>query len=101
MNPTRVLLTMAMTGVLLAAGGCKALGGGCNKPGAYASAQELPPLRVPAGLDGPDTRQSMQIPELNEPEAPRDPDGPCLEEPPAIQAPATPAGQAPAGGAVR
>ena len=68
------------TTVLLLAAGCSSLSS-CSKPGVYAMAQELPPLRMPVGLDGPDTRRAMQIPALNEPEAPL-PSDRCLEEPP-------------------
>ncbi len=79
----RNLILVALASSLLL-GGCKHLGGGCNKPEGYAGAEELPPLRIPAGLDGPDTRSALRIPELNEPEAPRDPKGGCLEDPPPL-----------------
>ncbi len=68
-------------GVLLL-GGCKSLS--CSNPDAYTKAQEVPPLKMPVGLDGPDTSKALGIPALNEPEAPRDPGGPCLEDPPIL-----------------
>lgn len=71
-----------LSGGLMLLVGCKSMTGGCEKPHAYSSAQNLPPLHIPAGLDGPDTRSAVRIPELNEPEAPRGKDAPCLEEPP-------------------
>ncbi len=72
--------------------GCKRLfASTCNKPQLYAEAQSLPPLRIPVGLDGPDTRAAMKIPDLNEPEAPRKPEDSCLEEPPAYQTASAPA----------
>jgi uncharacterized lipoprotein len=86
--------------VALSLAGCKTLfkGGSCDKPGGYESAQNLPPLKVPAGLDAPDTRASMPIPELSEPEKPRAAGDPCLDEPPPLnpskipsKAPAKPA----------
>ena len=78
-RPTLCLL-IAATMVL---GGCRALtGSNCHKPQAYEQAQDLPALEIPPGLDAPDTRGALRIPALNEPEAPRGPDDPCLEEPP-------------------
>ena len=73
-------VALLCAGLLL--GGCKSMTGGCEKPHAYSSAQNLPPLHIPAGLDGPDTRSAVRIPELNEPAAPRGKNDPCLEEPP-------------------
>jgi uncharacterized lipoprotein len=80
----RNLVLVALAAALLLSG-CKHLGGGgCSKPEGYAGAEDLPPLRIPGGLDGPDTRGALRIPELNEPEAPRDPKGGCLEDPPPL-----------------
>jgi hypothetical protein len=88
----RAFLTIALCASLTVLPGCKRLfGSGCSKPQIYAQAQSLPPLRIPVGLDGPDTRAALKIPELNEPEIPRAPDAPCLEEPPAFAPPAAPA----------
>ena len=75
---------------------CLALLGGCSwfsskschKPQVYEEAKSVPPLRIPVGLDGIDTRGALKIPELNEPEPPRPAaDAPCLDEPPALVAP--------------
>ena len=66
---------------LLLLGGCKSTGS-CHKPHAYSDAESLPPLQIPVGLDGPDTRAAVRIPELTEPEVPRGKKDPCLEEPP-------------------
>jgi uncharacterized lipoprotein len=83
---------IAALSLSLLLGGCKHLvGDNCNKPQAYANARDLPPLRIPVGLDGPDTRSALRIPELTEPEAPRDPKGACLESPPPITTSAAPA----------
>jgi hypothetical protein len=50
-------------------------------------------LQIPAGLQGPDTRSSLPVPPLAEPERPRRADEPCLDAPPpyANPAPARPA----------
>jgi hypothetical protein len=85
-----LLLTLACASLALIAGCSSVVGGSCHKPQAYAAAGNLPPLRVPAGLDGPDTDEALEVPELSEPEVPLDPDGPCLEAPPAIVAPPLP-----------
>jgi len=89
---TRFLLTAALCASFAVLPGCKRLfASSCNKPQVYAQAQSLPPLRIPVGLDGPDTRAAMKIPDLNEPEAPRGPKDPCLQEPPAFTTASTPA----------
>ena len=60
----------------------------CNKPGLYASARSVPPIRVPPGIDKPDTHAALRIPELNEPAPPpRRPTDACLDEPPSYAAP--------------
>jgi hypothetical protein len=87
-NVRGVLLPLGM-GALLLVGGCRSLS--CSNPADYSSAQEVPPLKMPVGLDGPDTTQALEIPPLTEPEAPRDPKGPCLEEPPVLDATSAPA----------
>lgn len=92
MSRARFLLTATLCASFAVLPGCKRLfASSCNKPQVYAQAQNLPPLRIPVGLDGPDTRAAMKIPELNEPEAPRGPDDPCLQEPPAFTTASTPA----------
>jgi len=66
----------------LALGACRHGPAACTKPGVYAEAQSVPPLRIPTGLQAPDTRGALRIPELTEPEAPRAADSPCLDQPP-------------------
>ncbi|NJO12773.1 MAG: hypothetical protein HC872_04120 [Gammaproteobacteria bacterium] len=72
--------------------------------------RSIPPLRVPAGLAEINTREALRVPELNEPERPRD-DSKCLDQPPGYfpdrrvgaEAPAEsrpPAPQAPGGSSV-
>lgn len=85
-----LLLSIAGVTLLLATGCRTVTGGSCHKPQEYQQAGNLPPLKAPAGLDGPDTSGAMEIPELNQPEAPVDPDGPCLDAPPALTEPPPP-----------
>lgn len=54
----------------------------CPKPGVYAQAGSIPPLRIPSGLQAPDTRGALRIPDLNEPEQPLPKVAPCLDQPP-------------------
>ncbi|MEO8306905.1 MAG: hypothetical protein ABI616_02565 [Pseudomonadota bacterium] len=64
----------------------------CQKPQVYEEAKSVPPLRIPQGLDGIDTRGALKIPELTGPEPPRPAaDAPCLDEPPQLVTPASPA----------
>ncbi|HSC05574.1 MAG TPA: hypothetical protein VLD59_01965 [Steroidobacteraceae bacterium] len=60
--------------------GCRSVS--CSAPSGYGNDQTLPPLEIPAGLEPPDTRDSLKIPDLNEPERPRTEADGCLEEPP-------------------
>jgi hypothetical protein len=74
-------------------GGCSWFGSkSCHKPQVYEDAKVVPPLRIPEGLDGIDTRGALKIPELTQPEPPRPAEGaPCLDEPPTLVAPGSPA----------
>ena len=63
-------LWVASAGLLAA---CHWLGRGdesCRKPAVYATAQDLPPLKVPSGLKQPDTSQALRVPQLKEPAPP-------------------------------
>ena len=86
--------------VLIVLAACLALSGchhgikanACNKrPPAYASAQSVEPIKVPAGIDRPDTHAALRIPELNEPAPPRRTvHDPCLDAPPSFTVPKPP-----------
>ncbi len=43
----------------------------CPEPALTSDIQNMPPLRVPAGLDAPDTRNAVKIPPLTEPQVAR------------------------------
>ena len=62
----------------------------CVRPGDFAAAIDNKPLQVPAGLQGPDTRTSLPVPKLEEPERARGPEEPCLDAPPRYANPAPP-----------
>jgi len=57
----------------------------CREPTIGANARNLPPLKVPSGLDAPDTRNAVKIPPLTEPEHPRGLKDPCLSSPPSYK----------------
>jgi hypothetical protein len=81
---------IALLGALLATStGCSWFHHGnrakCREPTIGEHAKNLPPLKVPAGLDAPDTRNAIKIPPLTEPEHPRTPKDPCLSSPPSYK----------------
>jgi hypothetical protein len=78
---SRVFRLVAMV-VLCLAGitGCKSLT--CNAPPAYGNADSIPPLQTPVGLEAPDTRAGLKVPELSTPNRPRTGAEGCLDDPP-------------------
>ena len=54
----------------------------CREPDIPADPQNLPALKAGPGLERPDTRNAIKIPELNEPERQRSKTDPCLSAPP-------------------
>ena len=69
------------------AGGChvfrSASAKACHSPQPYQKAQTVPPLKIPPGLDAPDTTNALRLPTLTEQGPPaRHGKQPCLDEPP-------------------
>jgi uncharacterized lipoprotein len=81
------LLCVALVAVAVTLSACGAFRVTCNDMSTYAASEELSPLKVPAGLEAPDTRTALKIPALNEPERVRTESEGCLESPPAYSAP--------------
>ena len=55
----------------------------CHGKQAYQQAKSVPPLKIPSGMDAPDTANALHMPVLNEPAPPpRKGREPCLDEPP-------------------
>ena len=55
----------------------------CHKEQVYMRASSIPSLKIPAGLDPPDTTNALHLPPLTEPAPPRRTGRqPCLDEPP-------------------
>jgi len=66
---------------------CSLVAVDCHKPAVYMEAESIPPLVVPAGLDAPDTKGALKVPDLAQPDRPRGPNEPCLDAPPRYTAP--------------
>jgi len=63
----------------------------CHRKQPYMAATSVAPLKIPPGLDTPDTTNALHIPPLNEPAPPpRKGKQPCLDEPPSFKLPPKP-----------
>ena len=63
----------------------------CKEPEGYAQATEAQTLTIPAGLESPDTRNALRVPDLSTPEPPvRKKNEGCLDEPPNYTLPPKP-----------
>ena len=82
---------IGVVAVLLGLAGCQHLrniGGSCHDVKPYMKAGSIAPLKIPAGLDAPDTASALRIPALNTPAPPlRKKTDPCLDEPPPFNVP--------------
>jgi hypothetical protein len=69
---------------------------GCTETPFTGTDVEEPALKVPEGLNAPDTRNAIKVPSLNTADTPRPKSEPCLDQPPSFAVtPATPPGSAP------
>jgi len=84
MKLLKSLLLLAPLGLLLS--GChpfRHFAYACHKKQSYEQATSVAPLKIPPGLDAPDTTNALHLPALNEPAPPvRQGKQPCLDEPP-------------------
>jgi uncharacterized lipoprotein len=74
-------------GLLSGCGFFRASSQNCRDDAVYIGAREEAPLRIPPGLEAPDTRNALKVPDLNVPEAPRVADAKCLDAPPPYSTP--------------
>lgn len=87
-----VALSRALVASVLALGGCAGHGitrvlheNACNKPQPYQRAGTVSPLRMPVGIDPPDTHGALRVPAYDEPvPPPRKLTDPCLDAPPSF-----------------
>jgi len=85
LSPGRCYVRVAAASFALLAGlaGCSgASSKSCNKPREYQASKSVAPLQVPEGLDTPDQRARIVIPESRVTVAEPPADRPCLERPP-------------------
>jgi len=87
-----MLIRLALLSLaLLPLVGCqhfRKLANSCNKPQVYTNATSSAPIKVPPGIDRPDTHAALKIPAYNEPvPPPRKPTDPCLDVPPSFAVP--------------
>lgn len=75
------VLLLAVLVVLLSGCGLWRKGGVCKDPTGYQGSAEIPPLRVPDGVEPMNGRNVLKIPEPKGTKTRRD-DGRCLDEPP-------------------
>ena len=85
----RIAVVLLSTAVLaVAVTGCKSGKVGCRQSNKdYVGAKEMPPLKAPPGLETPDTRNSLKVPDLNTPERVRGREEACLDTPPPFATP--------------
>ena len=58
----------------------------CNKPQEYQRAAQVTPLKVPVGMDTPNTQGALVIPTVELTPPPRGPHDACLDSPPKYKA---------------
>jgi uncharacterized lipoprotein len=82
---------IGVAAALMGLAGChplQRLRGSCHENKPYMKATSIAPLKIPPGLDTPDTTNALKIPALNTPEPPpRRKTDPCLDEPPPFNVP--------------
>jgi opacity protein-like surface antigen len=81
--------TLACALALLPLVGCASFGHKhpkpvCREPQVTGDVRNFPPLRVPPGLDAPDTRNAVKVPPLPPTAHARLPSDPCLTDPPSF-----------------
>lgn len=60
----------------------------CYKAQPYMRARSIAPLKIPSGLDGPNTSNALVVPKLKGPAPPPPKPGqPCLDAPPPFKVP--------------
>ncbi|HEY2462874.1 MAG TPA: hypothetical protein VGI32_02355 [Steroidobacteraceae bacterium] len=82
MSVDRILLLIAASALM---SGCHLFGKlnpDCHSPQEYQHALSAPPLKVPAGLDSPNTASALVIPAVSDAPPPPGPHDSCYDIPP-------------------
>jgi uncharacterized lipoprotein len=86
MSLDRVLLLIAATTLTSGCHLFSKLTPDCHTPQEYQRAGQVPPLKVPAGLDSPNTQGALVIPSVELAAPPPGPKDVCLDVPPRYKA---------------
>jgi uncharacterized lipoprotein len=83
---------VTLAALLMALSGCHAMrgltGSACRDTRGYLKERSVEPLKIPTGLDAPETTNALRLPQLNEPAPPpRRGKAPCLDAPPPFKLP--------------
>jgi uncharacterized lipoprotein len=87
----KMVMGLLCLALLLGVSGCHTLRSklnenSCSATSTYANQRSVPPLKVPPGLDAPDTANALRLPQLNVPAPPPRPKtARCLDEPPSFK----------------
>jgi uncharacterized lipoprotein len=94
----RIVVIAIVAAASMGLSGCKHLrqiARSCHENKPYQRAASIAPLKIPAGLDTPDTTNALHVPALDTPAPPpRKKTDPCLDEPPPFNVPKRPPPQA-------
>ena len=91
MSGMKMVIGFVCLTLLMGVSGCHTLRNkvsskGCHERETYANERSVAPLKVPVGLDTPETTTALRLPQLNEPAPPPRPrTAPCLDEPPSFK----------------
>ena len=83
---------VTLSALLLPLSGCHMVramsASSCRDTRPYLKERSVEPLKIPTGLDAPDTTSALRLPQLNEPAPPpRSGKAPCLDAPPPFKVP--------------
>ncbi len=80
----RAMTILACTVAATSLSGCRLFAEDCHAPQDYQTATSVPSLKVPDGLNAPQTRGALKIPDVPTSGRPRGAGSACLDEPPSF-----------------
>lgn len=82
-----MMMDRVLIGIVAAClAGCHSLSGDCHASQEYQRARQVPALKVPPGLDSPNTQSALIIPTVDVQAPAPGPKDACLDQPPRYQA---------------